>query len=56
MENRRYMPESYRSRKAICVSRPPKGIAVLARMDAMDVHKILGLEEVEAHVIRNADG
>ena len=36
---------------------PGKGIAVLACMDArLDVHKILGLEEGDAHVIRNAGG
>ncbi len=36
---------------------PSKKIAVLACMDArLDVHKILGLDEGEAHVIRNAGG
>jgi carbonic anhydrase len=36
---------------------PAKRIAVLACMDArLDVHKILGLEEGDAHVIRNAGG
>ncbi|MBO0681600.1 MAG: carbonic anhydrase [Candidatus Dormibacteraeota bacterium] len=36
---------------------PARGVAVLACMDArLDVHKILGLEEGEAHVIRNAGG
>ena len=37
---------------------PPAGkLAVLACMDArIDVHRILGLEEGEAHVIRNAGG
>lgn len=36
---------------------PSKKIAVLACMDArLDVHKILGLEEGQAHVIRNAGG
>src|SRR6202521_478127 len=36
---------------------PGKKVAVLACMDArLDVHKILGLEEGEAHVIRNAGG
>src|ERR671932_580305 len=36
---------------------PAKGVAVVACMDArLDVHKILGLEEGEAHVIRNAGG
>src|SRR5712671_3008810 len=36
---------------------PAKKVAVLACMDArLDVHKILGLQEGEAHVIRNAGG
>lgn len=36
---------------------PAKHVAVLACMDArLDVHKILGLDEGEAHVIRNAGG
>lgn len=36
---------------------PAKGVAVLACMDArLDVHEILGLEEGDAHVIRNAGG
>ena len=36
---------------------PAKGLAVLACMDArLDVHRILGLEEGDAHVIRNAGG
>src|SRR5215211_5900089 len=36
---------------------PARGVAVVACMDARrDVHKILGLEEGEAHVIRNAGG
>ncbi len=36
---------------------PLKKLAVLACMDArLDVHKILGLEEGDAHVIRNAGG
>ena len=36
---------------------PSKGVAVLACMDArLDVYSILGLEEGEAHVIRNAGG
>jgi carbonic anhydrase len=36
---------------------PAKKVAVLACMDArLDVHKILGLEEGDAHVIRNAGG
>src|SRR5271155_5011281 len=36
---------------------PSTKVAVLACMDArLDVHKILGLREGEAHVIRNAGG
>lgn len=36
---------------------PAKGVAVVACMDArLDVHKILALEEGDAHVIRNAGG
>ena len=36
---------------------PSKQIAVLACMDArLDVYRILGLEEGESHVIRNAGG
>ena len=36
---------------------PSRHVAVVACMDArLDVHKILGLEEGEAHVIRNAGG
>jgi carbonic anhydrase len=36
---------------------PAKHVAVLACMDArLDVHKILGVEEGDAHVIRNAGG
>ena len=36
---------------------PAKHVAVVACMDArLDVHKILGLQEGDAHVIRNAGG
>ena len=36
---------------------PARHVAVLACMDArLDVHKILGLQEGDAHVIRNAGG
>lgn len=36
---------------------PGRGLAVVACMDArMDPHRILGLEEGDAHVIRNAGG
>ena len=39
------------------VSPPAKRLAVVACMDArMDVHRILGLEPGDAHVIRNAGG
>lgn len=38
-------------------SRPATGVAIVACMDArLDVHKILGLVEGDAHVIRNAGG
>jgi len=36
---------------------PGKGVAVLACMDArLDVYRLLGLQEGDAHVIRNAGG
>jgi carbonic anhydrase len=36
---------------------PAKGVAVIACMDArLDVYRLLGLHEGEAHVIRNAGG
>ena len=36
---------------------PARGVSVVACMDArLDVHKILGLQEGDAHVIRNAGG
>ncbi len=36
---------------------PARGVAIVACMDArLDIHKILGLEEGDAHVIRNAGG
>ena len=38
-------------------ARPARGLAVVACMDArIDVHRILGLQEGDAHVIRNAGG
>jgi carbonic anhydrase len=44
-------------RKADLPLPPSKRVAVLACMDArLDLHKILGLGEGEAHVIRNAGG
>ncbi|HEU5003408.1 MAG TPA: carbonic anhydrase [Actinomycetota bacterium] len=37
--------------------RPARGLAVVACMDArLDVYRILGLQEGDAHVIRNAGG
>jgi len=37
--------------------KPAKHLAVLACMDArLDVHKVLGLQEGDAHVMRNAGG
>jgi carbonic anhydrase len=37
--------------------RPARGVAVVACMDArLDVHRILGLQLGDAHVIRNAGG
>ena len=36
---------------------PARGLAVVACMDArLDTHKLLGLDEGDAHVIRNAGG
>ena len=36
---------------------PARGLAVVACMDArLDIHKLLGLDEGDAHVIRNAGG
>jgi carbonic anhydrase len=36
---------------------PARGVAVVACMDArVDVHWLLGLQEGDAHVIRNAGG
>jgi carbonic anhydrase len=38
-------------------SQPAKGIAIVACMDArLDVYRLLGLQEGDAHVIRNAGG
>ena len=43
--------------KGHLASPPARGIAVLACMDArMDVHRILGVQEGDVHVIRNAGG
>lgn len=38
-------------------ARPSRGLAVVTCMDArLDVHRILGLREGEAHILRNAGG
>jgi len=43
--------------EADLASPPRRSLAVVACMDArMDIHKILGLENGEAHIIRNAGG
>ena len=43
--------------KGELASPPARGLAVVICMDArLDAHRILGLEEGEAHVIRNAGG
>ena len=45
------------STKAILPLPPGRGLAVVACMDArLDTHKLLGLAEGDAHVIRNAGG
>ncbi len=55
LENNRFYAEAFGN--ADLPARPAKKVAVLACMDArMDVHKILGLQEGDAHVIRNAGG
>lgn len=55
LENNRTYAEGFS--KGDLPARPAKKLAVLACMDArMDVHKILGLDEGDAHVIRNAGG
>jgi len=52
--NRRYLSDTARSG---LTRRPSQHIAVVACMDSrLDVYKILGLKEGEAHVIRNAGG
>ncbi len=44
-------------RNGSLASAPKRRVAVVACMDArLDVHKVLGLKEGEAHVIRNAGG
>jgi carbonic anhydrase len=49
---------SLRPRRASQASKRPRtGVAVLTCMDArLDVHRILALEEGDAHIIRNAGG
>lgn len=55
LENNRARAESFD--KGDLPLPPAKRVAVLACMDArIDVHKILGLQEGDAHVIRNAGG
>jgi carbonic anhydrase len=55
LENNRVRAESFD--KGDLPLPPAKRVAVLACMDArLDVHKILGLQEGDAHVIRNAGG
>jgi carbonic anhydrase len=55
LENNRARAESFD--KGDLPLPPAKRVAVLACMDArLDVHKILGLKEGDAHVIRNAGG
>ena len=47
----------YRYRQRNLPAAPRHRVAVLACMDArMDVHRVLGLSEGDAHVIRNAGG
>jgi carbonic anhydrase len=48
---------TYRYRQRNLPAEPRRRVAVLACMDArMDVHRVLGLAEGDAHVIRNAGG
>lgn len=55
LENNRRYASSFT--KGDLPAPPAKRMAVIACMDArLDVHKILGLEEGDAHVIRNAGG
>lgn len=55
LRNNRAYAESFD--KADLPSPPALGVAVVACMDArLDIHKILGLKEGDAHVIRNAGG
>lgn len=55
LENNRTYADGFD--KADLPAGPARGVAVVACMDArMDIHKILGLAEGDAHVIRNAGG
>ena len=48
---------TFRYRERHLRAAPRRGVAVLACMDArIDVHRVLGLAEGDAHVIRNAGG
>jgi carbonic anhydrase len=48
---------TYRYRQRKLPAAPSRRVAVLACMDArIDVHRVLGLAEGDAHVIRNAGG
>ena len=54
LENNRAYAEAFAGRPH---GTPPRKLAVVACMDArIDVYAVLGLEEGEAHVIRNAGG
>jgi carbonic anhydrase len=55
LENNRRYAQSFT--KGQLPTPPAKKLAIVACMDArIDVHRILGLEEGDAHVIRNAGG
>src|ERR1700712_1483912 len=44
-------------RSSLPPKRPRTGVAVLSCMDSrLDLHRILGLEEGDAHIVRNAGG
>ena len=55
LDNNRVYAEGFE--KGHLPSAPARSVAILACMDArLDIHKILGLNEGDAHVIRNAGG
>lgn len=55
LENNRVYADGFE--KGDLPALPARSVAVLACMDArLDIHKILGLAEGDAHVIRNAGG